>query len=38
MYESPQDSYAKQLPAAGPALDPDAAARRRTARRALAVV
>ncbi|MFI6336987.1 dipeptide ABC transporter ATP-binding protein [Streptomyces sp. NPDC050535] len=37
VYESPRDPYTKQLLAAVPALDPEVAARRRTARRALAV-
>ncbi|GGN78680.1 ABC transporter ATP-binding protein [Streptomyces albiflavescens] len=35
VYESPQDPYTKQLLAAVPALDPEVAARRRTARREL---
>ncbi|MFC8129570.1 dipeptide ABC transporter ATP-binding protein [Streptomyces sp. NPDC057302] len=36
VYGSPQQAYTRQLLAAVPALDPDAAARRRTARRELA--
>ncbi|OIJ63105.1 dipeptide ABC transporter ATP-binding protein [Streptomyces mangrovisoli] len=36
VYESPKDPYTEQLLAAVPALDPQAAARRRTARRELA--
>ncbi len=38
VYESPQDPYTKQLLAAVPALDPEAAAERRRARRQLATV
>ncbi|MFD5627285.1 dipeptide ABC transporter ATP-binding protein [Streptomyces sp. NPDC127072] len=37
VYESPRDPYTKQLLAAVPALDPEVAAQRRAARRALAV-
>ncbi|TQJ89814.1 oligopeptide/dipeptide transporter [Streptomyces sp. SLBN-31] len=33
VYDNPQDPYTKQLLAAVPALDPEVAARRRTARR-----
>ncbi|MEU2617368.1 ABC transporter ATP-binding protein [Streptomyces sp. NPDC007157] len=36
VYDSPQDPYTRQLLAAVPALDPEAAARRRAARRELA--
>ncbi|MFC7263205.1 dipeptide ABC transporter ATP-binding protein [Streptomyces lutosisoli] len=36
VYESPRDPYTRQLLAAVPALDPEVAARRRTARRELA--
>ncbi|MFJ5640034.1 dipeptide ABC transporter ATP-binding protein [Streptomyces sp. NPDC093223] len=36
VYDSPQDPYTRQLLAAVPALDPEVAARRRTARRELA--
>ncbi|MCX4669779.1 ABC transporter ATP-binding protein [Streptomyces sp. NBC_01381] len=36
VYGAPQEAYTRQLLAAVPALDPDAAARRRTARRELA--
>ncbi|MFD5076311.1 dipeptide ABC transporter ATP-binding protein [Streptomyces sp. NPDC058371] len=38
VYESPRDPYTRQLLAAVPALDPQVAAERRTARRELAVV
>ncbi|MET9034629.1 ABC transporter ATP-binding protein [Streptomyces mirabilis] len=38
VYESPSDPYTKQLLAAVPALDPEVAARRRTARRQLTAV
>ncbi|MEU3506447.1 ABC transporter ATP-binding protein [Streptomyces longwoodensis] len=38
VYDHPQDPYTKQLLAAVPALDPDVAARRRAARRAVAAV
>ncbi|MEV0635140.1 ABC transporter ATP-binding protein [Streptomyces sp. NPDC050619] len=37
VYDSPQDPYTRQLLAAVPALDPEIAARRRAARRELAV-
>lgn len=36
VYESRRDTYARRLPAAVPALDPEAAARRRARRRELA--
>ncbi|MFJ8025050.1 dipeptide ABC transporter ATP-binding protein [Streptomyces sp. NPDC096311] len=38
VYESPRDPYTQQLLAAVPALDPEVAARRRTARRQLTAV